>query len=110
MGRFRATQVLKGSQLFHLLVYIHANPLDLLFKNWRVGQMSNWNKARGFLKQYQWSSLGLYSDGFEVAKGIKDLANTAEIKDSIAGWGSVERGIKNWSERAMEDIEDIVLE
>ena len=110
MGRFRAIRVLEDSQLFHLLVYIHANPLDLISKNWRNGEMRDWNKAKKFLTKYQWSSLGLYCDDFEVAKGITDLINTAEIKDFIDGWGSIERGIKNWSERAMEDIEGLVLE
>ena len=92
------------------MVYVHANPLDLISKNWRSGEIGDWDKAKKFLTKYQWSSLGLYNDDFVVASGIRNLVNVEETRSLIAEWGSIERGIKNWSKRFLEDIEDLILE
>lgn len=110
MGRFKAVRVVDDSQLFHLMAYIHANPLDLVSKNWRLGQLDNWVRAKKFLVKYQWSSLGAYNNDFIMASGIRNLVNAKETQSLIAEWESVERGIKNWSERSLEDVESLILE
>lgn len=110
MGKFQAVPVLEDEQLFHLFVYIHANPLDLLFPQWREGGIKDWQAAKKFLKDYQFSSLGLYASGFEVAEGVKALVNAASFKKFLSEWGGVEKGIRDWSSRTLEDVQGLLLE
>lgn len=110
MSRFQAVSVLEDEQLFHLFVYIHANPLDLLFPQWREGDIKDWLQAKKFLKNYIFSSLGLYAPDFEVAEGVKALVNAAPFKKFLSEWGGVEKGIRNWSSRTLEDVQGVLLE
>lgn len=110
MGRFRAIPVLEDEQLFHLFVYIHANPLDLILPQWREGGVKNWSKAKNFLKTYRFSSLGLYNPGYEVAEEIKTLVNPKPFQKFLLEWGGIEKGIKDWSSRDFEDMHESSLE
>lgn len=110
MGPFRAISVLEDEQLFHLLVYIHANPLDLIFPQWREGGVRNWQEAKNFLKTYRFSSLGLYHPGFEVAEEIKTLVNPKPFQKFLSEWGGIEKGIRDWSSRDFEDMQALSLE
>lgn len=55
-GPFRAVRVESQSHFIHLPFYIHANPLDLKFPEWREGGLKNDAAALQFLEQYRWSS------------------------------------------------------
>lgn len=55
-GKFKSISIQKDSHLLYLPIYIHLNPLDLKFPEWRVGLMSDWQQAILFLDSYRWSS------------------------------------------------------
>ncbi len=58
-GRFKATHVATHAHLLHLPLYIHCNPLDSEFPEWRDYQnlaSLDWEKAMEFLEKYRWSS------------------------------------------------------
>ncbi len=110
MGPFRAVSVLEDEQLFHLFVYIHANPLDLILPQWREGGVKNWAMAKSFLKNYRFSSIGLYSPSFEVAEDMKILVDPKPFQKFLSEWGGVERGMKHWSTRNFEEIRGVILE
>ena len=110
MGRFQAVPVLEAKQLFHLFVYIHSNPLDLAFPDWRNGKINNWVKAKLFLDSYRWSSFGLYVDGTKTVDEIKQLVSNAAFQKFISEWGGLENGIRDWGLRELEELTFILLE
>jgi len=110
MGRFKAIPVLENRQLFHLLVYIHSNPLDLAFPKWREGAVGDWSKARDFLNTYKWSSWGLYKNQMEVLDEIKQLVRINSLIEFINKSGGLESGIRDWGLRESDEFKDLFLE
>lgn len=70
-GRFKAVHVSRDSHFIHLPYYIHANPLDLAFPEWRTKTITDKEKAFQFLVKYRWSSLFDYL-------GIKNFPSVTE--------------------------------
>ena len=55
-GRYKSIHLKKESHFIHLPYYIHFNPLDIQFHNWRDRNLSNHKAAIKFLETYRWSS------------------------------------------------------
>ena len=55
-GRYKRILVKDESHFVHLPYYIHLNPLDLKFPEWRNRKMKNTGAAVKFLEAYRWSS------------------------------------------------------
>lgn len=78
MSKYKSIHVSKDSQMKHLISYIHANALDLIIPEWRLGKLKNFKKAKQFLENYKWSSYPLYAKG----NGL-DLISHIIVKDII---------------------------
>ncbi|MBI2640394.1 MAG: transposase [Candidatus Sungbacteria bacterium] len=59
-GPFKAVLVKEEAHFIHLPFYIHANPLDLKFPEWRGQKLRNVTAAIKFLENYRWSSFPDY--------------------------------------------------
>lgn len=70
-GQFKAIRVVKEAHFLHLPFYIHANPLDLKFPEWRERNLKDAKVAFDYLKHYRWSSLRDYM-------GIKNFPSVTE--------------------------------
>lgn len=110
MGRFNAVLVEKDEQLFHLFVYIHANPLDLVMPEWREGNLSAWQKADKYLRTYPWSSYNLIVGGGDSHPLLKKLISPRFPQKIISSWGGLARGIREWSQRDYEESKKLFLE
>lgn len=55
-GRYKSIIVNDDSHFIHLPYYIHFNPLDLKFPEWRDHELKDYRKAIKFLENYRWSS------------------------------------------------------
>lgn len=55
-GRYKAVLVEDEAHFIHLPYYIHLNPLDMNFPEWRERVLRNPHKALKFLEEYRWSS------------------------------------------------------
>ncbi len=55
-GKYKSILVNKEPHFYHLPYYIHFNPLDLKFKEWRDGTLKNYKQAIEHLNNYRWSS------------------------------------------------------
>mgnify|MGYP001592290554 FL=1 len=55
-GRYKSIHIQNDSHFIHLPYYIHLNPLDLKFPEWRGGEIKNYKGAIKFLENYRWSS------------------------------------------------------
>lgn len=70
-GPFQAIRITKEAHFLHLPFYIHANPLDLKFPEWRERNLKDAEAAFDYLKKYRWSSLPDYI-------GIKNFPSVTE--------------------------------
>jgi len=55
-GTYKAVLVNQEAHFIHLPYYIHLNPLDLKFPEWRDREIKNYKQAMKFLENYRWSS------------------------------------------------------
>ena len=55
-GRYKSVPIKNEAHFIHIPYYIHLNPLDLKFPEWRNRKMSNLKEAMRFLENYRWSS------------------------------------------------------
>jgi len=97
------------AHLLYLPHYIHLNPLDTSFPEWREKKISNVRKALQFLESYRWSS---YQDYIGIKNfpsitqrnfltKIYGLRKTSDYKKDMTDWL---QGLNT------ETIRDIVIE
>ena len=55
-GRFKSVLIDNESQFLYIPFYIHLNPLDMLYQDWRENGVKERKKAIEFLDDYKWSS------------------------------------------------------
>lgn len=55
-GKFKSVLISNDSQFLYIPHYIHLNPLDLIFPDWREKKKVNKKQAINFLNNYEWSS------------------------------------------------------
>jgi putative transposase len=59
-GRYKKVLVENSNHFEYLGFYIHCNPLDLRFPEWRKGKVENGREAFSYLENYKWSSFPSY--------------------------------------------------
>ncbi|MBU1179305.1 transposase [Patescibacteria group bacterium] len=99
---FKAKHIDSNSYLLHLSLYIHLNPLDFIDnKNWRIGNLKNWNLKKKKLLDYPWSSLKsyLYKDYENWILSGEDI-----IFNQFKNKASYEKFLKEWSAGNIEEI------
>jgi len=110
MGRFRAVPIESDQQLFYLLLYIHANPLDLVAPEWRSGKIKAWQKAIEYIETYPWSSYRIFDNRGGADSIIEKIISQSFPKKIISSWGGLSVGIRDWSQRDYEESKSIFLE
>ena len=55
-GRYKKVLIADNTHFLHLPFYIHFNPLDLSYPEWREDKITDPRGALEFLKSYRWSS------------------------------------------------------
>jgi len=106
-GRYKHILVEKEPHFYHLPYYIHLNPLDIEFPEWRAGKLRNYNKAMEFLNNYRWSSHLDYSG----KKNFPSITNREFLLDVFGGKEKYETSIKQWlKDLELERVRDLILE
>lgn len=103
MARYKSIHVKTDSQIRHLITYIHANPLDLIMPEWRLGKIKNYKKAKEFLKNYKWSSYPFYTE-VDTDDLIKLVINPRLAKLFYPKNSDYFDAIYTWSSRYFEVI------
>lgn len=82
-GKFKSVLVDNSSQFLYIPHYIHLNPLDLIFPDWREQRAVNKKQAIAFLNNYEWSSYRDYigENNFDLVLN-KDLIGEHFDKES----------------------------
>lgn len=105
ISRYKSVHVSTDIQIRHLIIYIHANPLDLIMSKWRQGEVKDFKKAREYLENYKWSSYLFYAKD-----GNKSFASRIINPEMVNIFYPDKRdqleAIKSWSKRYFEgDLE-----
>lgn len=91
-GKYKAVRIAEEAHFIHIPYYIHLNPLDLKFHEWRERQIKNPKAAMDFLNKYRWSSHMDYAGikNFPPVTNRTFLLNyfgsSNEYLKSLSGW------------------------
>lgn len=106
-GRYKSILITNESHFYHLPYYIHLNPLDLKFPEWRKGKLRNHKEALKFLEGYRWSS---YLD-YIGKKNFPSVINREFLLKVFNGEKGYRKGIKQWLKGLeLESIKELTLE
>lgn len=107
-GRYRIIHVKNDKQLITVFVYIHTNPVSIIFKNWKEGGISNLEKAIKFLENYRWSS---YPD-YWGNKNFPSVTFRSFLIQTMGGEKECQRFINDWLEfkKELVDFDKVALE
>lgn len=115
-GKFKAVLVDEEAHFLHLPYYIHLNPLDLKFPEWRNygGSTSlDWKGATKFLEKYRWSS---YLD-YIGKKNFPSVTQREFLTEFFGGPEQYKKDTIKWLKDLstsdvlkLEEIKDLTLE
>jgi putative transposase len=100
-GRFKSICIKSNSHLMYLPMYIHLNPLDFKFHEWRKKKIKNYKEATQFLDSYRWSS---YMD-YTGQKNFPSLIN----KDFILSRVGSEEKFKKENREWIKNFDELLL-
>jgi putative transposase len=90
-GVFRKKLIARDAHFIWIPYYIHLNPLDLSFKKWREGKVSDSDKAIENLRKYRWSS---YLD-YMGEKNFPSLINKELLQDVLGSVARQEKEVRS---------------
>ncbi|MFH1671718.1 MAG: transposase [Candidatus Portnoybacteria bacterium] len=93
-GRYKSVLMERDDQFMYIVYYIHLNPLDLKFPEWREGKIKDFKKAMDFLNSYRWSS---HLDFI----GQKNFPSVTKRDYMINTFGGRDRYIRDTEEKIM---------
>lgn len=106
-GRYKSVPVVTDRHFIYLPYYIHLNPLDLYYPEWRQRTLPNTQNAINFLKTYRWSSHLDYM-------GIKNFPSITQrefLNDYFQGSQKYITAIHDWLKNiTLENIKTVLLE
>jgi len=109
-SRYKSIIITQESHFIHLPYYIHLNPLDLEFSEWREGELKNYKEAMRFLEHYRWSSFLDYigkSNFPSVTQReflLEFLGGSEQYKKDTLDW------LKGRGRFYIERVGDVILE
>lgn len=107
-GRYRAVHIQDDKQLITVFVYIHANPISLIFPDWKERGISDTEKAMQFLDNYRWSSWQDYLEN----KNFPSLTNREFLTETIGGPKVCRDLINDWFQykKELPNFEEVAIE
>jgi putative transposase len=90
--RFKRILIKREEHFIHIPYYIHCNPLDLEYPEWRNREIKNSQEAIKFLEKYRWSSHLDYL-------GIKNFPSVTQrefLLNVFGGEKGYKEAIENW--------------
>ncbi len=78
---FRSKHITDDRYLKYVAQYIHLNPIELFFKNWKNGTITDFQLIETQLKEYSYSSFPDYTNFTRPEKAILDSESIALIHE-----------------------------
>ncbi|MEK7462839.1 MAG: transposase [Patescibacteria group bacterium] len=105
-GKYKFVHLKENSHFIHIPYYIHLNPLDLKFPEWKNREIKNHKGAMKFLESYRWSS---YLDYIGI-KNFPSVTQREFLNNFFEGPEEYKKQTLNWlKEMDPEEIMDITL-
>lgn len=106
-GRYKSILVTDEPHFYHLPYYIHLNPLDIDFPEWREGRLKNYNKAMEFLDNYRWSSHLDYCG----KNNFPSITSREFLLEVFGGVEKYRKNVEQWLKNLKIDtIKELILE
>ena len=78
-GKYKKIHIEQDAHFLHIPYYIHLNPLDMRFPEWREGAVKKPNEALKYLQNYKWSSFQDYNG----TRNYPSLLYSSYLKDIL---------------------------
>ena len=107
--RFHAVHIESDSQLRAVFVYIHTNPVSLIYPGWKDGAEIDAGEAIEYCANYKWSSLMDYFD----TKNFPSVTQRDFMSGFMGGARGCRKEIKEWlnhKEKMFERYEHLFIE
>lgn len=106
-SRYKSILVSKSNHFLNLPYYIHLNPLDMGFLEWRNRKLKDYDRATEYLNNYRWSSHLDYCG----KKNFPSITNRKLLLDVFGGEEKYQRDIYKWlKEMEIDSMRELVLE
>jgi putative transposase len=100
-GRYKQVTVTDETHFLHLPFYIHFNPLDLSYPEWRENRITNPKGVLEFLKSYLWSS---HLDYLGI-KNFPSMLNMSHLMDIFGSHEDYAKLVENYLKDTQIDKE-----
>ena len=107
-GRFKIVHIKNDKQLITVFVYIHTNPVAIIFPNWKERGIQDTKKAIDFVENYKWSS---YPDYLEN-KNFPSVTSREFLTETMRGIKGYREFVNSWLElkKELADFEKVAIE
>jgi putative transposase len=106
-GRYKSILISKSNHFLNLPYYIHLNPFDMKFPEWRERKLKDYNKAIEYLNSYRWSSHLDYCG----QKNFPSVTDRKLLLDIFDGEKKYKKDINKWlKEMEVGSIKKLILE
>lgn len=110
-GRFRVVHITNDDQLKAVFVYIHTNPVAILFPKWKENgiKIKDLERVIRFLeKEYRWSSYPDYLGN----KNFPSITIREWLINEMGGVKEAQRFVNDWlqTKKELAEIEGVVIE
>ena len=106
--KFQAVHIKNDEQLKTVFVYIHTNPVALIYPNWKEKGIKNVNRAIKYIENYRWSSYQDYLGikNFPSLTGreflLKVMAGAKGCREFVNAWLKFKKEIADFDYVAIE--------
>ena len=91
-GKFHSVHIKDDKQLLTVFIYIHTNPLAIIFPSWKEKGIKNLRRAIKFIEGYKWSS---YRD-YLGKKNFPSVSVREFLTEVIGGKANCRKAVNNW--------------
>ena len=107
-GRYKAVHIKNDQQLQTVFVYIHTNPVAIIFPNWKGKGIKNLKQIIEFLGNYKWSS---YLD-YLGNENFPSLTSREFLTEIMNGVNGCRESVNNWLQlkKELADFDKVAIE
>jgi len=107
-GKFQAVHIKNEEQLKTAFVYIHTNPVALIYPQWKEKGIKNINRAIKYIESYRWSS---YPD-YLGKENFPSLTNREFLLKIMGGVKGCRNFVNTWLrfKQKLADFDNVAIE